>query len=203
MNLNFLVCGTLCILVLFGVFSSVLKFYGINRWLCFVFLLLSCIFSVTNNVKMFGIEINLNAFLFIPVFILCFLKIGNMKEYFKLVLLTLCIVAVMLCYKTFDNSDFDFSFVGTYVYVALSLGFLLSIVLGKFSTTFCGITLGTIIFDLIFVEFSQNLQSQTFVLFETKSVIFILTTLISFCIFNFVFCKIFRKKTKKSRQIAS
>ncbi len=202
MNLNFLICGALCILVLFGVFSSVLKFYGINRWMCIMFLLLSCIFSVIDSIKMFGIEISLNAFLFIMLFVLYFLKIGKVKEYFKLILLSLCIVAVLLCYKTFDHGDFDFSFVGTYVYVALALGFLLAFIFGEISTVFCGITLGTILFDVLFVEFSQNLQSQTFVLFETKSVIFILTSVISFCPCNFIFCKLFRKKANKSGQIA-
>lgn len=203
MNLNFVICGTLCILVLFGVGESVLKFYKLNRWLTFVGLLISCVLSVLGSVKLFGTRFGLCAFLLIPIFAISFVKVKNIKEYLKLFLLSLTVVAILLCYKSLKISDYDYAFVGNYVYVSLIFGFLMSFLIKNIKTAFCGITLGTILFDVLFVEYSQTFASESFVFFEINSITFMLTTLLSFMFFNFIFCKIRGQKAKKKQQIIS
>lgn len=203
MNLNFVVCGTLCILALFGVFESVMKFYNLNRWLTFAILFAFCVCSLLQNVKLFGVELGLCAFLVVPIFAISFVKIKSIKEYLKLFLLSLSTVAILLCYKSLSISDYDYNFVGNYVFVALGFGFLMCFLIRNIKTAFCGTTLGTILFDVLFVEYSQTLASENFVLFEINSITFILTTLLSFMFFNFIFCKIRGQKAKKNQQITS
>lgn len=199
MNFYFVLNGCLFFLILFGVFEHLLKFYNINKWFACLFVFLSCVFNMLQSFQIFGIMINLNFVLYIFTFFVYLFKLKGFKNYFKMIFVSLIIVAVLMCYSAFDFADFEYSFVGIYVYVAIIVGFVLSFILPNLKTTFCGTMLGGVIYDLIYWKFFNGLDSEMFTLWQISTLTFVFVTICSYCISNYFvwLSKTYRNKKKQ------
>ena len=183
MNLYFVISGCSFLLILFGVFENLLKFYNINRWLACGVMFISCVFSVISNLKIVEVILSLNFVLYAVIFAIYFLKIKNIKDYFKIFFCSLIVVAVLMCYSAFDFADFEYSFVGIYVYVAIVLGFVFSFISPNVKTTFCGALLGSVVFDVVYWKFFNGFDGELFTLVPTSTLTFILVSICSYCVF--------------------
>lgn len=200
MNLYCMISGCLFFLVIFGVLDRSLSFYGLNKWLLSAFLLLSCVFSLLQNLVVATFMISLNFIIYFAVFVIYLVKIKNVKNYFKTLFCSLIVIAVLMCYSAFDLADFEYSFVGIYVYVAIALGIIFSFVLPNIKTTYCGVVFGSIIFDLIYWKFFNGFDGENYILMPTNTLTFIFVTVACYCLFNYLFCIVKAYKNKKKQE---
>ena len=183
MNLYFLISGTLAILISFGVLSIVLKANKLDRIILSAFLILSCVVSVMGNISLLGISLSINFLVYFLFFVLLFFQQKSIKAYLATILSALIVIAVMMCYNAINLSNFEFSLIQPYVYVALVIGIVLFYICPNYKSAFCGTFLGFVCFELLFHELSASFVSENLVVGGTQCILMTFVSLISFCLY--------------------
>ena len=149
MNLTFVIMGTLTILTAFGVFESILKVCGLNRFFTCIFFLIGTVFSLLGTVNIFGHEISFNLFNYFIVFVLLMTKIKNIKSFVSAIICCMVIIVAFTCYNALNLTEFEYDFIQPYVYMSLVIGIIFSLFSNNIGSVFCGAFVGGIIYELI------------------------------------------------------
>ena len=200
MDLYFLLCGTLTILISFGVFEKVLKSVKLNRWLVCCFLLLSCVFSAIEGIKIYGMNISLNLILYGILFIFLFFKQRTAKSFISCLIASLLVIAVLVCYRAINLSGFEYAYVQPYVYVAIVFGIVIYYLCPNFYSAFCGVFLGNVVFELLFHELSLSYSNEILQLGSTLNVTFTFVCMIVFSLFSFFASSVKSLKNRKKQE---
>ena len=199
MDLYFYLCGTMLILSAFGVIEHTLKINKINRIFITLFFLLNLIFYFLPNIYLFGINFNLNIFLYIFVCVLQLFKKNSLKSFFSCVLVCVVTISVLVCYNAICPVC-EYSFVTLLVYISLAMGGLLfCICKSSFSAMFVGTTLGAICFEIVTLDL-QKYVLQDLVFFDTNIMTYILCSCLSYCFVCSVVYMIKSIKLKKEQK---
>ncbi len=201
MDLYFLICGTLAILISFGVFESVLKTNKLSRFLLSIFLILSCVFDAIGTVNILNVNISLNLILYFIMFVVLFAMQKSIKGIISTILTTLIIISVLVCYNALNLEIFEYAYVQPFVYVAIVVGIILYYVCPNINSVFCGTLLGSILFELIFHQMSWTNVNQTLNLGGDVAITFTFVCVLSYCLFNSLVLGIKYLKTKKQEKI--
>ena len=200
MDLYFYLCGMLFILTTFGVFENILKICKINKLFASLFFLINLIFYFLPNFYLFGININLNIFLYIFACVIQLFKKNSIKDLISGVLVCLVTISVLVCYNATNMSE-QYVFVSSLTYISIAVGFLLfCICKSSFSSMFVGSVLGTICYELVTFDFKKFIAEE-FVFFDTNITTYILCSSIIYCICLSVLFVISRSKIKKELTI--
>ncbi len=201
MDLYFLICGTLAILISFGVFESVLKINKLNRFLLSIFLILSCVFDAIKAINILGVNVSLNLILYFVMFVVLFAMQKSIKGIIATILTSLIIISVLACYNAINLEMFEYAYVKPFVYIAIIVGIILYYICPNINSVFCGTLLGAILFELIFHQMSWNYVNQTLNLGGDVAITFTFVCVLSYCLFNSLVLGIKYLKTKKQEKI--
>ena len=197
MDLYFLISGTLAIFAAFGVFEKVFKVNNIKRGFAAIFLAVSCVLSAVGDLSIFGVKINLCILLFMFISVVLLFTQKTLKDYMVVVLAILLVVAVLTFYNALNLSEFEYSYIQPYVYVALFIGFIFNYVCTNFKSAFVGTFIGCLTFELLFFKLSLLYTNQSLTIGSNLTLVFTLTTSVSYCLFNFI---VYIFKSLKSRK---
>lgn len=200
MDLYFYLSGTMLILSAFGVIEHTLKINKINRILITLFFLISLFFYFLPNLNLFGINLNLNIFLYFFVCVLQVFKKNTLKNIIGCVLVCVITISVLVCFNAIGMA-YEYSFVTPLVYVSLIIGSLVSFVCkSSFSAIFVGTTLGAICFEIVTIDL-QKFVTQEIVFFDTKIMTYILCSCMAYCVMSSLLYMLKNIKIKKEQKI--
>lgn len=184
MDFYFLICGTLAILISFGVFESILKINKLSRFLLSIFLILSCVFDAIGAINILNINISLNLILNFVMFVVLFAMQKSIRGIISTILTSLIIISVLVCYHALNLEIFEYAYVQPYIYIAMIVGLILYYVCPNINSVFCGTLLGSILFELIFHQMSWSYVDQTLNLGGNVAISFTFICSLSYCLFN-------------------
>ena len=110
MDFYFLICGTLAILISFGVFESILKINKLSRILLSIFLILSCVFDAIGAINILNINVSLNLILYFVMFVVLFAMQKSIRGIISTILTSLIIISVLVCYNALNLEIFEYAY---------------------------------------------------------------------------------------------
>ena len=195
MDFYVVLCVCLAILLTFSVGESFLKQANIKKYNVIAFLLLSVLFAYLPNIKLWGIEINLNFVLYFAGFVFMFFKTKSVKDIIKM-FITFCVsLTLSVCYNSLNFLQFEFAYFQPYIILAIAIGVICSMTTIKYNTIYCGL------FGAVFV--SELIRSGN-VMYQSQNKFclgdFQFSTLMLVGLLSYVVCLFFIKQGQNIKQ---
>ena len=138
-------CICIFILLLFSVGESILKITKLKKRFIIIFVFISVLFYWMPAINLDIFKLSLNFMLYFIVFMCCVLKTNKLKEFGRILLISLITLAFCVCYNSLNLLKFEFSYFQPYLILAGVLGGLCATLTNNNQTSFAGLFVGVTI----------------------------------------------------------
>ena len=197
MELYYVFCVCVCILLIFSVGESIVKNAKLNRYVLITFFALSLICGLAPEIQLLSVDVSFNFLLYFALYIYLLFFTRCVKDVLKSMLIACVSLALCVCYNSLNLLQFEFSYIQPYVALCVVFGVTCGLISQKFSVSYCGVFIGVTISELIRSNSYMYYSENRFCLGDLQFLNLIAFTMIFYVVTIFIVS--FLKKIKQKR----